>query len=441
MRNRSNSGESTGRPGGRATTPRLGRTIAVASAMASCVIVAACSSGLPELPKISKLNPFAEAPPAPLPGKRIPVLPEKDKIGGAEIAAATGPIALPPAITNASWSQPGGTPNNAPGHLALGGQVRRAWSTDIGNGSTTNGRLTASPVVSGGRVYTLDATAQVTAINGATGGAAWRLPLTPQGETGRAGYGGGLAIDGGRLIAATGFGTVTAIDPQSGKKLWEKSLGTPVRASPTAADGRIIVVSADGRVFCFNAEDGAQLWEFRGLPEASSIISNPSPALEGNLTAVPFPNGDLVVLNVGDGTVLWTESLARSRSSSFAGMSDTARPAMSGGLVFAVGHAGRMIAAKQSTGERLWSLDIPGTQTPWVAGDNVFVVDTSGKLLALDRANGSLKWTTKLPCSGSSLTRAIWSGSTPRPAGSRKSSASASQRISRRSWPMVAFTC
>ena len=39
-----------------------------------------------------------------------------------------------------------------------------------------------------------------------------------------------------------------------------------------------------------------------------------------------------------------------------------------GGIVFAVGHAGRMVATTQKTGERLWSLTVPSVQPPWVAG-------------------------------------------------------------------------
>jgi outer membrane protein assembly factor BamB len=87
-------------------------------------------------------------------------------------------------------------------------------------------------------------------------------------------------------------------------------------------------------------------------------------------------------------------------------MSDAARPAIDGGTVFAVGHAGRMVATQMATGERLWSLNIPGTQQPWVAGGSVFVVDTQGQLLAISRRDGKVQWTMKLP--GTSA----WSGPT-----------------------------
>ena len=379
---------------------------------------------LPSLPKMKNLNPFAEENP-PMPGKRISVLPQKKKVPG-ELADAATPITLPAPIANADWTQPGGEADNAPGHLSLAAAVRQTWSADAGTGSSKKGRITASPVVYGGRVYTLDSNGLVSAFPLAGGGAVWKAHLKPTleekekpgfsldlswsgvtgGEEG-GGYGGGLAVDEGRIYGASGHGAVVALDPATGKRLWEKYLGLPVRASPTAAGGKVFVVTIDGRFYCLSGLDGTELWTVRGLPQTASLILNVSPAVEGNLVVVPYPSGDLVALKVSDGTPVWSENLSRTRSSSqMASLSDAARPAIDGGTVFAVGHAGRMIATQAATGERLWSLNVPGTQTPWVAGDNVFVVDTTGQLLAISRASGKIKWTAKLP--GPST----WSGPT-----------------------------
>ena len=366
--------------------------------MLVAALVAGCAGSAPKLPKLNELNPFAEKAPPPLEGKRIAVLPRQSQIGGSELAAATQPIALPAAVQNVSWSQPGGTPNNAPGHLALSRSLRRAWTAGIGTGSSSSGRLTASPVVFGGRVYTLDAAARVSAFALSGGGRSWQVNLTPENESASEGFGGGIAFDSGKLFVATGFGRVAALNPATGKKIWEKPLGIPVRTSPTAAQNKVFVVTSSGRFFCLNGDDGEVVWEYRGLTETTQISSNPSPAVDGDVVTVPYPNGDLVAIKISTGTPIWSDSLARTRTgSSFAALSDAARPAMSGGTVFAVGHAGRMIATSQETGERLWSINVPGSQTPWVAGNNVFVVDTSGKLMAITRKDGKTLWSTQLP--------------------------------------------
>lgn len=116
------------------------------------------------------------------------------------------------------------------------------------------------------------------------------------------------------------------------------------------------------------------------------------------MVVVPFPSGDIIAYKTSDGSAVWTENLARTRQTSqIASMSDAARPAIDNGVVFAVGHAGRMIAAQAKNGERLWSLTIPSSQPPCVAGDTIYVVDTEGRVLALARSSGKTRWTMKLP--------------------------------------------
>ncbi len=395
-----------------ACTTRL--ALVTMAALALVGPLGGCSDGgLPSLPKVGDLNPWKEKQ-LPLPGKRIPVMAANEKIPG-ELANADRPIALPQQQTNEAWAQPGGAANNAPGHLALGATPRQAWSVDIGTGSSKAGRLTATPIVYGGRVFTLDAEGTISAFGLSGGSAAWRASMKPNreqsgsffslGASGGGGFGGGIAADNGKIYATSGYGVVAAFDPQSGKRLWEKSLGTPVRAAPTASGDRVYVVTTEGRFYCLSGADGSELWVVRGLPQQASLVINTSPAVEGELVVVPYPSGDLVALKVADGTSVWTESLARTRSTSqLASLSDAARPAIANGTVYAVGHAGRMIATSARTGERLWSLNVPGTQMPWVAGDSVFVVDTSGQLMAVSRTDGKVQWTMNLPGGGT------WSG-------------------------------
>jgi outer membrane protein assembly factor BamB len=354
------------------------------------------------MPRLQDINPFAEKE-VPLSGKRISVIQQENITS--DLAAASRPITLPPPQANEAWSQPGGVASNAPGHLAFGGGLKSTWSANIGTGSSFYGKITASPIVYDGKVFTLDAGGRITALSASGGAVAWRASTTPPNEKDQEGFGGGLAADGGRVYAATGFGYLVAFDAKAGKKLWEKNLGSPLRASPTASAERVFVVTKEGQVFCLSGSDGTELWNFRGMPERASILVNTSPAVDADMVVVPYPTGDVVALRASTGQPVWSESLARARTASSLGaMSDAARPAIDGGLVFAVGHAGRMVATAQKTGERIWSLTVPSIQPPWVAGENVFVVDTGGQLMAIARRDGKIQWAAKMPGGGA------WSG-------------------------------
>jgi len=361
------------------------------------LMISGCSGGLPQIPKISELNPFAEEEKK-LSGKRVSVMPASNGIGGAELAPATDPIQLASRVSNTDWSQPGGVSTNAPGHLTYGGALRRVWTRDIGAGSSSSGRLSASPVVYGGRIFAMDAESVVTALSAASGQRIWSAPLKPEHERAAEGYGGGLAVSEGRVFAATGFGLVVALDAGSGKKLWETNLKIPVRASPTAAKGQVFLVASDGRVFSLNAADGMELWVHRGLPQGRRIISNPSPAVAGDYVIAPFPSGDLVAINTEDGLPAWSDNLTSTRLSASLGvMSDVSRPVVDGDRVFAAGHSGRVAAIDLESGERRWSLSIPGVQPPAVSGNYVFLVDIQGQLIAVDDQSGKPLWTAKLP--------------------------------------------
>ena len=348
-------------------------------------------------------NPFAKKE-VPLPGERIAVITDPTLVN-VDPAEAGRPVQLPAPQANASWSQPGGSPSNNLGHLALSGEVRKVWSADAGTGSSSSGRLSAVPLVADGKVFTLDAGGTVSAFSSASGGRLWAADVTPDNEKRKEGFGGGLAMDGGRLYAATGFGTVVAIDPGNGAVVWSKRIGEPIRSAPTAAGGKIYFVSAGNILYALNAQDGQQQWTSRGLPQAATLLSNVSPAVSGGLVVAPFPSGDVAAFESGSGKATWRESLARSSETSAAAvLGDPARPVIDGGVVFVVSHGGKMIALSELSGERLWTRNIAGTQMPWIAGDTVYVVDLAGKLIALARADGKVRWVADLP-SG-----ARWSG-------------------------------
>jgi outer membrane protein assembly factor BamB len=361
------------------------------------VTVGGCGGPLSNIP-----NPFHKEEER-LPGERIAVITDPGAFNASQVT--TKPVSIPPAKTNASWSQPGGTPANDLGHLALSGSLRKVWSADAGTGSSSHGRLSAVPLVAQGKVFTLDAAGTVSAFSSASGSRIWSASVTPENESSREGFGGGLALDGRLLYVTTGYGTVVAFDAGTGSVQWTKAVGEPIRNSPTVSGGKIYFVSADNTLHALNAANGEQLWKARGLPQTATLLSNASPAVASGIVVAPFPAGDVVAFQTGSGKTKWRDSLTRTSETSASGvLGDPARPVIDRGVVFAVSHGGRMIATSASSGARVWTKNLASTQMPWVAGDTVFVVDVAGRLMALGRSDGQVRWVTELPRS------ARWSG-------------------------------
>ena len=88
----------------------------------------------------------------------------------------------------------------------------------------------------------------------------------------------------------------------------EKNTITPVRATPTLVDNKVIVLTLDNRTLVFEKEDGSLIWEHQGIQNTTSIIGEPKVAVEGNLVLVPYSNGDIFALNLTNGRELWKQT-------------------------------------------------------------------------------------------------------------------------------------
>jgi len=60
--------------------------------------------------------------------------------------------------------------------------------------------------------------------------------------------------------------SVTALNTVTGAERWRFFAGGPVRFAPVVWRGKVYFVSDDGYLYCLSADDGEQLWKFRGLP-------------------------------------------------------------------------------------------------------------------------------------------------------------------------------
>ena len=337
-------------------------------------------------------------PKTPVLGNRVAVL--TSELGGeVDPATAALPMTLPAAVANSEWGQAGGNAQKSMGHLALGAALGQAWVASIGTGTTTKARLASAPVVAGGRVFTIDTNSTVRAFDGATGATVWQTRFGVDKGNEASLYGGGVAVDGGRVYATNGLGHAVALDVTNGGIVWDVRPGGPLRGAPTVALGSVYVTSQDNQLYSLKAADGATEWSVSASLEIAGVFGNASPAVSNGTVVAGFSSGELNAYRYENARPLWQDALSRTTiNTSVSSLSDIdAHPVIDNGQVFAIGQGGRMVALELNSGQRMWELNIAGISTPWVAGDWVFVVTDDGKLMAVARNNGKIRWITELP--------------------------------------------
>ena len=343
-------------------------------------------------------NPFKkDKPKTPVVGERISVLASESDIEIDDETAAM-PFTLPEAVANEDWTQPGGNAQKSMGHLALGNSLGTAWTVSIGAGSTNKSRLVSSPVVGGGRVYTIDAIGTVRAFDVRNGGQVWSSSFGKD-ISRESNYGGGVAYDNGRVYATNGNGFVAALDATNGGLVWTVKPGGPLRGAPTAAGDFVYVMSQDNQLYALKESDGTTNWSSAAALEIAGIFGAASPSVVSGTVVAGFSSGELNAYRYENGRQVWSDTLSRtSISTSVAALSDIdADPVVDGGQVFSIGKGGRMVALELTSGQRMWELNIAGNATPWVTGDWVFVVTDEAKAIALNRTNGKVRWINQLP--------------------------------------------
>ena len=337
-------------------------------------------------------------PKTPVVGERIAVLATETDVS-VDPATAALPMTLPPAVTNASWSQSGGNESKNLGHVALPASIAQAWAVSIGAGTSVSARLAAAPIVADGRVFTIDTRATVRAFDARTGATVWSSQFGTEKGNDAALFGGGIAYSNGRVYATNGLGFVAALDATNGGVAWQVRPGGPLRGSPTVANGAVYVMSQDNQLYSLKIEDGSTNWNQAASLEIAGIFGVASPAYAQGTVVAGFSSGELNAYRYENGRPVWQDALARtSIRTSVSSLSDVdADPVIDNGQVIAIGQGGRMVALELITGQRMWELNLAGIATPWVAGDWIFVVTDDAKLMSIARTTGKIRWIAQLP--------------------------------------------
>ncbi|MET4103160.1 outer membrane protein assembly factor BamB [Roseovarius sp. MBR-78] len=308
------------------------------------------------------------------------------------------PLSLTAPVANPDWPQRPGTPATRTAHPALSQAPALAWSVGIGKGDGRRVRLSADPVVAGGRIFTLDAETTVSAVSN-SGALLWSTDLTPPNDSSDNASGGGLAYGGGRLFVTSAFGAVTALDAKTGAVLWQQDIDAPTTTAPSFYEGLVYAVAGDEVAWVLDAETGRVRWQLSGTPDIHNVLGGPAPAITDRYAVFAFGAGEVQGAFRRGGLHLWDAQIAGERGGlASARVRDiTGDPLVVGDRVFVGTHSGRMVALSLGSGKRLWTADEGPLNPVWPAGGSLFLVSDRNELIRLSAEDGARIWGHALP--------------------------------------------
>ena len=308
------------------------------------------------------------------------------------------PIKLAPAVNHNEWTHKNGTPERRISHPALSSNLTHLWSASIGAGDSRNHRITADPVVSGGRIFTLDAQAGVMA-HSTNGAPIWSRDLTPAADRSGEASGGGIAIAQNTVFVTTGFGALVALDAATGAEIWTQRLQSAATGAPTVRDGLVYVTSRDSRAWAIDAKNGRVKWQLQAGSTPSVMVGGTTPAVSDKFAIFPFGSGEMLAVFRKGGVRIWSTIISGSRRGhAHATISDiTSDPVIYNNVVYAANQSGRLAAVDLNNGDRIWTAKEGAYSPVWPAGGSVFFVSDQANLMRLDAASGEHIWNIQLP--------------------------------------------
>lgn len=259
---------------------------------------------------------------------------------------------------------------------------RAVWSTKVGKARGFDFR----PAYSGGRIYAADGDGTISALDEDSGKVAERIETKKK-------LSGGVEVGDGMVVVGTMKGEILAIDV-GGKQRWEAKVGGEVIA-PAAISNKIVVIrTADGRIMGLSADDGKRKWIFQRQSPSLLLRSESGVLAIGKDVVAGYPNGKLIALDIDTGQQTWevTVSLPRGateleRIADVAGL-----PTVDGNNVCAGAYQGKVGCFDIASRNQIWSRDVSTSRTVAVDKKNVYIVDDTSAVQALDKASGASVW-------------------------------------------------
>lgn len=337
----------------------------------------------------------------PLKGERISVLQMQNTLA-ADQSTEDKPIILPEQRANTAWPQAGGNASHMIGNLAFGKatQLKKLWSSSIGDGSDKRSKLITQPVAAFGRVFAANINGEVSAYSLKDGKRLWETEVMPEdSDSATVSPGLGFAVD--TLFVTDGINHVLALDPATGKTRWKKRLNTGLRGAPTFNNNRLYVTTIDDQTLALNPMNGETLWSHQGVAENAAFLGSVSPAAQESVVITGYSSGDIVALRAETGQEAWSDNIAGMAEVQSGAVTKLAGfhgfPVIDGEFVVAANSANRLVAIHIPSGERLWQKELGALQTPWVSGNGVYLITPQNELVAVLKEGGQIHWTTQLP--------------------------------------------
>jgi outer membrane protein assembly factor BamB len=187
------------------------------------------------------------------------------------------------------------------------------------------------------------------------------------------------------VVLSQGDGSIHAIDPIKGKKVWTIDGLARCDGSPAAAYNRIVFGSCAAALHVFTSTNRSLMHNVE--LDAESQVAGGS-ALDKDLAFFSSRSGNFVCANTSTGTIKWQNTNNADEAFSTPAFNDTS-------VIFSSDN-GNIYHLLKETGKQLWAFDTLGIPSSPIISGNKVIVSSDGSLYMIDLESGNKLWSQKI---------------------------------------------
>jgi len=268
-------------------------------------------------------------------------------------------------------------------------EVDTLWSTQIGDG-VKDTTVKIAPVFAYNKIFVADNSGLVAAVEPDSGKIIWQVDLEAE-------IGGGPAVANQLVAVGTQQGELILLSAVDGSIKWRKQASSEIISSPAIGEGFVVVNSVDGKIAAFDAETGEQKWFYDQSIPSLTLRGNSSPVITGGGAISGFSNGKLAVFLLGSGRMAWEKTItAPVGSSDIQRLVDVdIRPLVIGQDIYVASYNGNLAKLDARNGEMQWQRELSTFQEISISELLVLVTHENSFVSGINRDNGVSLWTQK----------------------------------------------
>ena len=243
-----------------------------------------------------------------------------------------------------------------------------------------SGTIKAGPLLRDNRLYVATErtpTSHVYALNLRDGRTVWREQA--------GGVSAPLVLDGDALYAVTDQGTALRLNARDGTVMWQRRLGSGVRAAPVLTPSGVAIATTADSLFLLDAATG-RVRASRATP--GTVLA--TPATDGRHLFLATMRGIVLAVTTDALESAWEITLPDAVFGTAVLAADTL-------LVLARDGTLALIPVAAPESRRTLSLSRPAVAGPTVTTAGVLVGTVAGEVLCVDPATGAVRWQTRVP--------------------------------------------